>query len=103
MKRTIVCIIETICIICIPIFIALPFYFKWNSYKESFKYELEINEQNKSKIETYVKNNLERESLEGAVKIQYYSKLHHNEYTIYYDDGFQDTFMNDDIDDLLGY
>lgn len=101
--RIILCIIETLCIICIPIVIGLSIYFGWNKLRESLIYQLDINEQNKTKIEMYLQDSLERENLEGANRIQYYAKLHHTEYTVYYDDGFEDSFINDDIGELRKY
>ena len=102
MKRKTLCVIETFCIIIIPVFIVIQLWIGWKYIYESFRIELVIDDSNQKDIEKYLQNG-QYGNLNNIDKIQLINAFHHDRYVLYYKDGNEINFNDDNYKELKEY
>lgn len=102
MKRKILCMLEVLCIIVIPIIIFIQLWIGWKCIYESFRIELILNDSNKKVVEKCLTNS-EYNNLENVDKIQFIAASHHDRYVLYYSDGHEIAFNGNCYKELRKY
>lgn len=102
LKRKKLCMIELFCIILIPIIVLAQIFIICRYIYEIFRCEIIVDSNNQKRLEEIIQDS-KYNNLENVNKIQYISAIHHDRYVVYYNDGSEVAFTNDNYEELRDY